>query len=503
MQTTYDGQPRDMRLQIVYTGVNFSPMSRVPVPTVPFSPEPTAPDANKPSETIITPGETSSPTPKDDETGYIAGGTVGGVAFAAIVVAGIVLCLRRRRRGGHRVGGFVGVHHRSEPVNTVNPLQRLTKLYSPQDFGPLPRRDTAQDDAYMSPQRRNNTDYLEPISESGNTTYISPLTGHPDESHQQPQMREQHITTDRDLLNLNSPMSASTYNGAFPEEGYATAVPISRLNVHHNNLGSTAQNHSPQLLPSEDEAREQQRQPLVGIEIDDFGSSPQPLQSRNWAQGYSNVNHQNEETGTQIHSGHMQENQDLGLLGNMRRAATQLVHGNSRTQDMNVRSESMRQSNPFSDENAVDDAVWKSTPMNAPKLKEPDDLGLGLGNWGSLISGGENTTSQQEQPPKTEEQNRPLMEQMMQAFNAATRGVAGNSSDRPTSPTISSASAASRGGGMYALPEEGSGESVSAVSSEQRNVGGGGLERGQSSASLLRKPIGGSGRGHRASRSDI
>lgn len=510
MQTTYVGQPRDMRLQVVYTGVNFSPMSRPPIATVPFNPEPTASAPIQPSNTLGAPEASSSAVAKDDETGYIAGGTVGGIAFAAILIAGIVLFLRRRRRGGHRVGGFVGLHHRSEPANTSGPLKRLTKLYSPGEFGPVPRRDTAQDDAYMSPQRRPNTDgYLDPINEDGTTTYISPLTGHPDESHQQPQMREQHITTDRDLLNLNSPMSASTYNGAFPEEAYATAVPISRLNIHHNNSGPSSQNQSPQLLPSDEEARQEQRQPLVGIQIDDFGSSSQALQSRSWSQGYSNLNNQNEEAETHIHSGHMQESQDLGLLGNMRRAATQMVQGNARSQDKNVRSESMRHSNPFSDDNAVDDGVWKSTTMNAPKLKEPD--GLGLGDWGSLMSGGASSTPQQEQQPKKENQNRPLMEQMMEAFNAATRGVSGSTTEsqreRASSPTISSASAASRYGGMYALPEEGSAENMSPAPgtshSEPKNVSGGELQRGQSSASILRKPVSGSVRGHRASRSDV
>lgn len=408
----------------------------------------------------------------------------------------------------------------------------------------------------MSPRGQSSRDgYLDPITEGNDTTYISPLTGHPDESHQQSQMRQQYSNTpESNLLGLNS---ASTYNGAFPGEmdayndGAGGLVPISRLNINRNNSGPNSQSHSPQLLPSDEEARQQQRQPLVGIQIDDFGSSSNTpaLQSRNWSQGYANLNsadNQNaDERGTHIHSGGvMQESQDLGLLGNVRRAASQMVHGNSRTQDKNVRSESMRQSNPFSDIHETrDDDIWKSTPMNAPKLKEPDGFGLGLGfgsnTWGSLMSGGggaaasSSSSSQphsqpQTQHPQIEKQKleRPIMEQMMEHFNAAARGVgAGNhqgsstaipstilAAERPTSPTISSASAASRYGGMYAVPEEGGpendgeeeGSSVSSLGGTKPSArdGAGGIRRGASSAGLLRKPVGGTVLGHRSSRSD-
>jgi hypothetical protein len=320
-------------------------------------------------------------------------------------------------------------------------------------------------------------------------------------------------------------MSATTYNGGFPEmDSYDTSVPpvpISRLNVQHNNSNPNSRDQSPHLIATDD-VNAQQRQPLVGIQIDDFGSPGHPTHTRNWSRGggeYANINQQQHED-THIHSGHMPEMTDIGLIGTMRRAASQMVKGNSRTQDKNARSESMRQSNPFSDDNAIDESVWKSTPMNAPVLKEPEGLGLGLGfggsNWGSLLSRSQSSAAKggESSQPAADEGNdsnkskveRPLMEQMMEAFNAATRGVGSSS------PTISSASAATRYGGMYAVPEEGEGS----VSDESSSVKSGVqtatmasverptlLSRGTSSASLLRKPVGGSVQGHRHSKSDI
>lgn len=97
-----------MRLQVVYTGINFSPMSKLLYTTVPFD----NPSTSLPEAGIANPTATNAATGggsgKDDTTGYIAGGTVGGVALIAIVVAGIILLLRRRKiRNGQRVGGFV------------------------------------------------------------------------------------------------------------------------------------------------------------------------------------------------------------------------------------------------------------------------------------------------------------------------------------------------------------------------------------------------------------
>ena len=108
MKTAYDGQEKDVRLQVVYTGINFSPMSKLLYTTVPFD----NPSTSLPEAGIANPTATSGPTggssQKDDTTGYIAGGTIGGVALTAIVIAGLVLFLRRRKiRKGQRVGGFV------------------------------------------------------------------------------------------------------------------------------------------------------------------------------------------------------------------------------------------------------------------------------------------------------------------------------------------------------------------------------------------------------------
>ena len=98
-----------MRLQVVYTGINFSPMSKLLYTTVPFDNPSTAPtEAGKANPTSTSTPGAAGPKDDSDTTGYIAGGTIGGVAVAAIVIAGIVLYLRRRKiRKGQRVGGFV------------------------------------------------------------------------------------------------------------------------------------------------------------------------------------------------------------------------------------------------------------------------------------------------------------------------------------------------------------------------------------------------------------
>lgn len=103
VQTTYDGQGQDVKLQVVYTGIRFSPMSRPALQTVPFSPDPTAPSEPNPSSTQ----NTGSSGNRDESTGYIAGGTIGGVAVAAILIAAAILCMRRRKKKGLKVGGIV------------------------------------------------------------------------------------------------------------------------------------------------------------------------------------------------------------------------------------------------------------------------------------------------------------------------------------------------------------------------------------------------------------
>lgn len=111
VQTTYLGQASDLLLQRVYTGVVFSPMSAESSTTSqkPTSTKDTISETNT-STAESTP--TASVTADGDnfatKTGAIAGGTIGGLAFLAIVLVGILFLLRRRRKHKHiGVGGFV------------------------------------------------------------------------------------------------------------------------------------------------------------------------------------------------------------------------------------------------------------------------------------------------------------------------------------------------------------------------------------------------------------
>lgn len=463
-----------MKLQQVYMGVTFSPMSKALYTTVPLNgPSTPTPEAGKEPTSTEAPGSGSS-SDKEETTGYIAGGTIGGVALAAIAIAGIILFLRRRKlRKGQRVGGFVrqvppadypflfstnsksSLSHDEKPP-TAGPFKRMTR-YSAHDFGPISRRSTAQEVAYMSP------------TEDG-TTYISPLTGHPNESHAPyniPHERDQRLAaqTDADLL-AASPLTASTYNGAFPSSIYdtATAVPISRLNVR-----APSQSPSPQLTG------EEQRQPLVGISIDEFGPTWNNS-TGSGSTGYGGLGHQ------RIYSGDMPEGTDMGLVSTMRRAASQIVSGNSRTVDHNMRSESFRHSKADSQPHVNDfgDSIWDSQPMNPPTLhlSEPESNGsLGF----NLNAGGGSTSSSSARTLVPEDGEgkevftgeKPLMEQMMEAFNRATR-VGGEPSVVVKKD-------------VYQLVHEGMGAS----GSEVQGGGGEGVNRGASNAGLLRKPVGG------------
>lgn len=452
-------------------GVTFSPMSKALYTTIPFDSSATSiPEAGKANPTSTdAPGSGSSG--KDETTGYIAGGTIGGVALAAIVIAGIILFLRRRKlRKGQRVGGFVrqvlpadypfisstnskpSLDHEEKPP-TSGPFKRMTR-YSAHDFGPLSRRSTAQEVAYMSP------------TEDG-TTYISPLTGHPNQSHAPyniPHERDQRLAAQNDIdLLAASPLSASTYNGAFPDN--ATAIPTSRLNIR-----APSQSPSPQLTG------EEQRQPLVGISVDEFGPTWKSSTGAGGS-GYGALGHE------RTYSGDMPEGTDMGLVSTMRRAASQIVSGNSRTVDQNMRSESFRHSRADSEShvNGFGDSIWDSQPMNPPTLhlSTPDNhAGLGF----NMNAGGGSTTSSNARtlvPGDVEEGKevftgeKPLMEQMMEAFNKATR-VGGEPSVLVKKD-------------VYQLVDEG----MSASGSEVEGGASGGVNREASSAGLLRKPVGG------------
>ena len=69
---------------------------------------PTAAKASPTGEATPTSSAVEDGEDFKEHTGYIAGGTVGGIAFVAIVITGIIFFLRRRRQKNQlRVGGFV------------------------------------------------------------------------------------------------------------------------------------------------------------------------------------------------------------------------------------------------------------------------------------------------------------------------------------------------------------------------------------------------------------
>lgn len=260
------------------------------------------------------------------------------------------------------------------------------------------------------------------------TTYVSPLTGHPKDSHAPyniPHERDPRSAANMDRDMISSPLSASTYNGAFPDsDAYdtATAVPISRLNIHN----PQPQYPHTQLIAAE----EQQRQPLVGVSMDEFGHNwqQQHAQNHNLPLGYGGLGQQQN---THIHSGDMPEGTDMGLVSAMRRAASHMVTGNSRTIDPNLRSESFRHSKAeamVGGSHALDfeDSIWKSQALGNGNnmLATPESLGLRTSNSSSMtLVGTDNGKARERDGASTTSavSGGALMEQMMEAFNAATR----------------------------------------------------------------------------------
>ena len=237
------------------------------------------------------------------------------------------------------------LHQKEQQPPTSGPFQRI-RPYSPEDYGASIA--SSHRDEYMST----------PPQESHDTTYISPLTGHPDSSHQ----AIAPDSTDRDLLS-STPLPSPNNQGVFPNT-YETAVsiPISRLN---KDSPQNTQSHF--TVNSGDPFS----QPFVqGSEIDDF--------SRSWNNNITSPLYA-QERDTHIHSGDMPETMDVGLAGAVRRAASNLT-GNGRSVDSNARSEAMRHAD-------AQNSAWNAHSLHASPVPE--------------------------NPPA-------LKDQMMQAFNAAT-----------------------------------------------------------------------------------
>ncbi|RDL39885.1 uncharacterized protein BP5553_04225 [Venustampulla echinocandica] len=156
--TTFEGQPTDMRMQIVYTGVTFSPMVPVPSagPGTPVSPtnvnanafsSETGGAAGKVSPVAAAPSEPPSGAPsKGTSTGAIAGGTAGAVAGVTIIVLLGVWCWRRRQKAANRrrpdslfeptrnepfASPFQPVQHYNAPDEMVSPMSGMRETFAP------------------------------------------------------------------------------------------------------------------------------------------------------------------------------------------------------------------------------------------------------------------------------------------------------------------------------------------------------------------------------------
>jgi hypothetical protein len=122
-----------MYLQIVYTGVQFTPTS-APLSTNTAS---TTGTSTLPTIGKVSPTSTPDPTPSPSKknTGAITGGTIGGVAFLLALLALVFIFYRRHQyKHRYRAGPFISSHNSQPP--TSGPFQRIGKASydTPDDF---------------------------------------------------------------------------------------------------------------------------------------------------------------------------------------------------------------------------------------------------------------------------------------------------------------------------------------------------------------------------------
>ncbi|KAH9213237.1 hypothetical protein DL95DRAFT_447130 [Leptodontidium sp. 2 PMI_412] len=197
VETSYEGQASDVLLQVVFTGVNFSPFSAAASTTsspassssaTSFASSSSSPSSSSSSfssssssdssslsssvsststlssrsssslastrtSTLATAGKatpapeassssTSEASKKSENKGAIAGAVIGSVLGLAAIV-GFALWWGRRRqnkRNGHRAGSFI-TQHRQGTSPTSGPFQRIAP-YSPDDFGAMSQNRT-------------------------------------------------------------------------------------------------------------------------------------------------------------------------------------------------------------------------------------------------------------------------------------------------------------------------------------------------------------------------
>ncbi|KAE9371233.1 hypothetical protein N431DRAFT_342308 [Stipitochalara longipes BDJ] len=125
--TSYNGQPSNMFLQVVYTSIDFTAAA---APTI-------TPTVNPTSNVSPSTSATGAPSHKES-VGAITGFTIAGLGFlVALLAFAFVLWRRRRSTHGYRAGPFVS-HHTSSMGQppTSGPFQRIgnSSYDTPDDF---------------------------------------------------------------------------------------------------------------------------------------------------------------------------------------------------------------------------------------------------------------------------------------------------------------------------------------------------------------------------------
>lgn len=301
------------------------------------------------------------------------------------------------------------MHHNGNTLAS-GPFQR-GHLYS----DPESPRSSLYRDGHPSPQSQD----------INNTAYISPFIGHQDPS-QSPLAPD---NTDRDLLRsynntpLHSPTPASNSSLSTRLET-AIAVPFSRLNLTK---------HLPRLIRNPFTSRNldtSHRSPIRQDEIDDFSTGWNRALAVHDTEGLSAYDRDRD---THIHSGDMPEpaEMDVGLAGAVRRAASNIAgSGNGRTVDDDARREGIRQQNI--DEETPTTAWGTNT---AEQIRAQQLVELRKGKAASFAAGPSTHSPTNPNPIGSnhgahldgagrshEEGEESLREQVMEAFERATRG---------------------------------------------------------------------------------
>lgn len=171
--TSYSNQPSDLRLQLVYTGVAFSPMPANPSTTGASSTQTAAPSgtSNSASPAALgktAPGSSASSTPAPvakSNTAAIAGGSVAAAAGVSLIAAFAFWFFRRKNRTAkkQRVTSFMAYVTLRLPLYKADVFNRR-----PRGGPPAPLN-----------ERSFNPQPFQPIRPDSPEDWVSPMTGHP------------------------------------------------------------------------------------------------------------------------------------------------------------------------------------------------------------------------------------------------------------------------------------------------------------------------------------